>query len=117
MILFLLLLFDFIYIGFQLTQFKKIYNTIQGAPLHINLIGAGLCYLLLTFILYYYIILPKKTVKDAFILGFCIYGVYDTTTYALLKDYPASMAIMDTLWGGTLFAAVTLSYNYLSKLK
>jgi len=114
-ILVLFLILDSIYIGIQFKHFTNLYKKIQGKPLRINFLGAGLCYAILTFIVYYYIILPKKSVRDAFILGFCVYGVYDTTTYALLEDYPASTAIMDTFWGGTLFALITIIHKFIYK--
>jgi len=36
-----------------------------------------------------------------------IYGVYDSTTYALLKKWDLTLAITDTLWGGTLMGLTT----------
>jgi uncharacterized membrane protein len=42
------------------------------------------------------------------VLGFVIYGVYDTTNLATLKNYPKSFALIDTLWGGFLCGIVSL---------
>jgi uncharacterized membrane protein len=36
--------------------------------------------------------------------GAAVYAVYDFTNLAILKDYKVQFAVMDTLWGGTLFA-------------
>jgi len=33
------------------------------------------------------------------VLGFVIYGVYDTTNLATLKNYSKIFALIDTLWG------------------
>ncbi|MBN1549012.1 MAG: DUF2177 family protein [Syntrophaceae bacterium] len=33
------------------------------------------------------------------LFGLVVYGVYDLTNYALLKDWPLSMTIVDMLWG------------------
>ncbi len=43
-------------------------------------------------------------------LGIVIYGVYDFTNSATLKQWPISLAIVDTLWGGFICgAAVTVA--------
>jgi uncharacterized membrane protein len=42
------------------------------------------------------------------ILGFVIYGVYETTTYALLKKWKLQTVMIDTLWGGILFGLTTM---------
>jgi uncharacterized membrane protein len=52
-------------------------------------------------------------VTDAFLLGIVIYGVYETTNYALFKDWSILTVIIDTLWGGTLFAITTYIVNLL----
>lgn len=110
-ILFSLLLLDSIYIGSQYVYLGKVYSTIQNSPLKINWVGGILCYFLLTFVLYYFILSKKNNLLDAFLLGICIYGVYETTNYATLKKWPVRMLIVDTLWGGVLFALTTIIYS------
>jgi uncharacterized membrane protein len=51
----------------------------------------------LIFGLNYFIINDKKSVLDAFILGIIIYGVYETTNYSLLKKWPLTVVIVDTI--------------------
>jgi uncharacterized membrane protein len=80
---------------------------VQRVSLQFRLSGAILCYLLLILGLYYFIILPKKSVMDAFLFGIVIYGVYETTNYTLLKKWKPEIVVIDTLWGGVLFAIVT----------
>jgi uncharacterized membrane protein len=113
-VLALLLALDSIYIGSQYFYLGKVYSTIQNSPLKINWIGALLCYSFLTFVLYYFILTKSKDSKnkvlDAFLLGICIYGVYETTNYATLKKWPIRMLVVDTLWGGVLFALTTIIY-------
>jgi uncharacterized membrane protein len=115
LILAILLVLDAIYIGPQYFYLSKVYSTIQNSPLKINWIGGVLCYLFLTFVLYYFILSKKnslsKKVLDAFLLGICIYGVYETTSYATLTKWPVRMLIVDTLWGGVLFALTTIIYS------
>ena len=101
---------DAIYISPQFTSFQQLYKKIQGSPLVIKPLGAVLCYVFLVAELYYFILMNKRSVLDAFILGVCTYGVYNTTNYALLTDYPLRLVFTDTLWGGVLFAVTTWVY-------
>jgi len=110
LIAFIMLVLDSVFIGLQLSYFKKLYQKIQGSPFKVRYESAFACYVFMVFILYYFIISKKRPVLDAFILGLCVYGVYDTTTYALLTDYPLRVAITDILWGGILFASTTYIY-------
>ena len=109
-ILFILLLLDSIYIGTQLKYFNKIYLSIQNSQLKINIIGVILCYVFLVFILYYFILSQKKSIMDAFLLGISVYGIYETTNYATLKNWPIYLLLIDTLWGGILFALTSVIY-------
>jgi uncharacterized membrane protein len=114
LILAILLVLDSIYIGSQYFYLSKVYSTIQNSPLQINWIGAIVCYLFLTVGLYYFILSKKAPLSktlDAFLLGIFIYGVYETTNYATLKKWPIRMLIVDTLWGGVLFALTTIIYS------
>lgn len=110
LILVILLILDSLYIGLQIPMFKKLYQNIQKSPLEVKPLGVIACYTLITFILYHYIISIKKSVKDSFILGVCVYGLYDATNYTLLTNYPLHIALMDILWGGILFALTTFIY-------
>ena len=109
-ILVTILALDSLYIGSQYNYFNKVFSGIQKSPLKINFIGAALCYIFLVFTLYYFILSKKKSILDAFILGICIYGIYDTTNYATFKDWPIYMVIIDILWGGILFSLTTAIY-------
>lgn len=103
-----LLCLDFIYLTTFDKFFNKIIYTIQGSKIKINILGAILCYSLLIYGLNYFIIDQKKTVWNAFVLGVVIYGVYETTNYALFDKWPVSAVIVDTLWGGILLALTTM---------
>jgi uncharacterized membrane protein len=69
--------------------------------------GAIICYLLIIYGLNYFIIDTKKSIKDAFILGIFVYGVYESTSYAILDKWNMKAVTLDTLWGGILFALTT----------
>ena len=104
---------DFIYLNVIKNYFYKQVKSVQGSPLKINILGAAICYIFLIIGLNYFIIKPKKSVSDAFLLGLVIYGVYETTNYALLSKWSILTVIMDTLWGGVLFAITTYLVNLL----
>jgi uncharacterized membrane protein len=101
------LILDGIYLTLMKNYFNKQIKLVQGSPIEMNIFATILCYLTLIFALNYYIIKPKMTPIDAFILGLVIYAVYEFTTKGLLKNWMWSTVIMDTLWGGVLFALTT----------
>lgn len=109
----LLLLFDSIYLQLIYPSFNRMVLVVQGAPIKIRFIGAILCYIVLAALLSYFIIEPRKSAMDAGLLGFGVYAVYETTSYAVLKDWNATIALIDTLWGGALFYLVTSSIYWL----
>jgi len=69
--------------------------------------SAFLCYIFLVIGLNYFILEKKKSIWDAFLLGLVIYGVYETTNYAIFDKWQTMMVVIDTLWGGILFALTT----------
>ncbi len=98
---------DFIYLSTFSNFFNKLVKSIQGTPIKFKMAGALLCYILLILGLNYFIIDPKKSLLDAFLLGILIYGVYETTSYAILDKWNMQAVALDTLWGGVLFALTT----------
>jgi uncharacterized membrane protein len=104
---------DFIYLNVMKGYFNKQIQDIQGSKIEMNFLGAALCYIFLIYGLNYFIIKPRKTVNEAFLLGIVIYGVYETTNYAMFKNWSIITVIMDTLWGGLLFASTTYIINLL----
>ena len=103
----LLISIDAVYIYLTSSLFQKTILSIQGSALQMNIYGAILCYACLVLGLNYFILNAKKGVMDAFILGIVIYGVYEGTNLAILKKWPTYVVVMDTLWGGILFALTT----------
>jgi uncharacterized membrane protein len=107
----LLITIDFVYLSMIQGFFNSQIQRVQGSPIKVNYLGAALCYIFLIVGINYFIIKPRKSVSDAFLLGIVIYGVYETTNYALLKNWSIWTVIIDTLWGGLLFAATTYAVN------
>lgn len=80
-----------------------------------NWFVAILFYLLFTFGLLFFVIVPglkdnslKTTLLKAALFGLVTYATYDLTNLATLKDWPALLSIVDMLWGTTL--SILVSY-------
>jgi uncharacterized membrane protein len=104
---------DFVYLNVIKDFFNKQIKSVQGSDVKVNYLGVALCYIFLIAGINYFIIKPRKSVSDAFLLGLVIYGVYETTNYALFKNWSILTVIIDTLWGGLLFAFTTYVVNML----
>ena len=103
----LFVVLDSIYLNLIKDYFLKQINLVQKSPIKLDFFAILLCYIFLIFGINYFIIQPNRSIQDAFILGIIIYGVYETTNKALLTKWSWLTVIMDTLWGGTLFALTT----------
>ena len=83
----------------------------------LKIISALICYLIMAFGLYYFSV-KEKNILNALILGFVINGIYNTTNYATINKYSLNVAIIDTLWGPTLFTTVAyIVINLLNQKK
>ena len=89
-------------------MFDKMVKKIQKDDIKINIYGAIGSYILMILAIYKFIILERKPPMDAFILGICIYGVFDFTNYAIFKNYNIMIGLLDMLWGGILYYIVTI---------
>jgi len=103
----LFVVFDFIYLSLIKNMFMKQITVVQGSAVKMDLLATILCYIFLIVGINYFIIQPRKSVSDAFLLGLVIYAVYETTNKALFSKWSWTTVIMDTLWGGVLFALTT----------
>jgi uncharacterized membrane protein len=106
---------DFVFLYSMSSMFNKQIIAVQGSPVVFDMYAAILCYIALIFGIYYFIIREKKSILEAFLLGVIIYAVYETTTLALLKNWTYKTAIIDTTWGGVLFALTTFIVYALKK--
>jgi uncharacterized membrane protein len=100
-------LLDYFYLGLMKGYFENQVKLVQGTPLKMNFLGAIICYIFLIAGLNYFIIKPNKSVQDAFLLGLVIYAVFETTNLALFQKWSWLTVVLDTLWGGILFALTT----------
>lgn len=100
---FIIFVIDIIWLSTGGIFARAMTERIQGSPFEMRYVSAIPVYLFLA-----YMLQQVKSVKQAFIYGICIYGVYDFTNHALLTRYDWRFAIADTLWGGILFASAYL---------
>ena len=92
-------------------NFQSMVKKIQGTPLKMELLPTIACYIILVSSLYYFVINKKGSYLDAFLLGFFIYGVYETTNMAIFKDWSYKVGLIDLSWGGFLFLITTYLYK------
>lgn len=112
----LMIVIDTVYLYFiGKPVFDKTVAAIQNSSLVVNIAPAIFTYILMAILLNYFIISVNKSAFDAFILGFCAYGIFDFTNMAIFKKYNLKTAITDTLWGAILFFSVTTITYYLKK--
>lgn len=112
-ILIIMLALDSIYLFFTKDLFGEMVAKIQRTAMQTRLGGAVVVYLLLAVGLYYFIIKPRRSAWEAGLLGLVIYGTFDFTNYAMLKNYDIAIGIMDTIWGSILFATTTVAVNWI----
>jgi len=98
---------DALYLKVFGNYYSKQVARVQGSEIKLNYLAAIICYIFLIVGLNYFIIKPKRSVNDAFLFGIVVYGVYETTNWAIFKNWSPISVIIDTLWGGTLFALTT----------
>ena len=110
-----MILLDFIYIYLTKAIYDNVVRSIQGSDLKIKIIPALLVYVFLLGGLYYFILLPKRPIMDAFILGLVMYAMFSLTNLAIFDKWSYKIVIMDSLWGASLFAMTTFITYKLSK--
>jgi len=112
------LVLDVAFLSFQRNTFEKQIFAIQKEKINMNIPSAIACYFFLLVGLYYFIFKDRRSPLEAMLLGLVIYGVYETTTYALLKNWKLQTVLIDTLWGGTLFYLTTyFTYVFIDYLR
>ena len=106
---------DFVFLYSQRKTFESQVITVQKTALVMKPAGAIACYLFLLVGLYYFFLRERKTPLEAMLFGLVVYGVYETTTYALLKNWKVETVMVDVLWGGALFYLTTFLTYWIAK--
>jgi uncharacterized membrane protein len=105
---------DLIFIGLITNKlwYKNVSN-IQKSPLSVKPFYGLLSYIFIWIVLYYFILKDmnktnyKNKLFEAFLLGFSCYAIFDFTNLAIFKDYDLLTAMIDMIWGGSVFLLTT----------
>lgn len=101
-IVLLFLVIDSVWLSTIAPYMKNTVKTIQGGrPMKMRYFPIIFIYLAMAWLL-----TLAKNAKEALLIGFTSYLIFDFTVLALFKDYPLWLAISDAIWGGFLFAVV-----------
>ena len=87
--------------------FSRAIKNIQNKPLELRWYSVVIAYIILITGLFYFVIMPNKSVAEGAFFGAVMYGVFDFTNHAIFKKYNLSLAIIDMTWGTVLCAITT----------
>ena len=113
-----MLILDGLWLGvianqFYFTNLRSLVRA-KGDSFDVNYVAAGAVYVLMVFgfMLFVAPSLQKwnylETIINAGLLGLVIYGVYDFTNLATLRDWSVLVTFVDMLWGSFLFATTAV---------
>jgi len=95
----LYIIIDIIWIKLNREMYKKNIEKIQKEKMEIKVIPGMIAYALMIINIIYVLKPNLKRKIDYGIVGLVIYGVYNATNKATLKEYKTEVMIKDTLWG------------------
>jgi len=101
------LLWIYLYMG---GQYSRLVRNIQGSEMVVNPLMGVLAYLLMIVGLVLFV-LPRireghelqDSLMYGLIFGIVLYGVYDFTAGAVLKNWDVKLAVTDVMWGGIVY--------------
>lgn len=105
-------LLDYLWLGFVMKDF----NTRQMSQLgrmkdgqwDVWLAPAIATYVLMALAMVVFVTPKDRSFSESLmygaLMGFCIYGVFDGTNAAILRDYPIAFIFPDVAWGTAVFA-------------
>jgi uncharacterized membrane protein len=129
--IFVLLVLDFIYLASVSVFHKRSIKTIQGGEdMQLNVVSAIFCYIIMIIGLVFITLTQlsrygslrslsqinklKYALRFGGLVGFVIYGVFNTTNIAIFKRYSVPLAIIDIVWGTLLYTIATYVYLIMS---
>lgn len=114
----LFVLVDSLYLTNIAGPYGKMISNIQGKKMKMKLLPAAVVYFSLIGAWYVFIYRERKgrsyweNIGRAALLGLFIYSVYDFTNLALIDKYQLDLSIIDSVWGGILYATTTAILLY-----
>ena len=117
-----LLLLDFIWISSNTNMYGKMVQKMQNTTMSVRLYSAIIAYILmivgLVWVIFPIIDANIKLIKNKVVgalrfgglFGLVVYGIYNSTNYAIFNDCSLKVAFIDTLWGVTVYSLATYVY-------
>ncbi|MCC6276518.1 MAG: DUF2177 family protein [Oligoflexia bacterium] len=117
--LFLFLVLDIIWLGYVIAPFNKKQlaeiGRFQNGEFDLYYLPAVGVYILMAIAVGHFV-LPRiakndshfAALKNGAVMGLIVYGVFDLTNLAILKNYPVEFLVVDVAWGVVSFSLVTL---------
>lgn len=111
---------DIVYITLSAPFYSKTVENIQGSPIVLkpsSYVSIGLAYIILGFGWLFIVanrLTEASTYVDALFFAFMyaitVYGVFNTTLYALFENWDVVTALRDTTWGVVCITTLTLVF-------
>jgi uncharacterized membrane protein len=112
----IMLCIDLIWLFLRQDYHNNLIRAVQGSTGTIRVVPAALIYILIPSAVIFFTY-DSKSFKEAAVkgaaLGASMYGVYDLTNYATLKNWTLQMTVTDIAWGSALCAAGGAVTHYL----
>ena len=111
----LMVFLDSCYLYFAKPFYANQVVVIQRVAMQVKPLGALAAYVAMAIGLWFFVL--KQPITDnvylkAMLLGATVFGTYNATSYAILKKFSPSLAVLDTVWGVLMYSMAT--YLYLS---
>ena len=107
---------DGTFIYFMKNRFVKQIEKTTGTPIVVRFSAVVACYIILTFGVYYFVIYKNLSLFDSGLMGFTIYGIFETTNLAIFAHWNIVNAVIDSIWGGVLFVLTKLVFMQLKTI-
>ncbi len=111
----IMLTLDSIWIGIIMeSRYNQVVKNIQGDSIRINIFSACICYMILIFGLYRFVLSQIsrfdyiKILSLSIPLGIVTFGTYDFTSADILKNFDLKTAFIDLSWGTSLMTITPL---------
>lgn len=113
------LIIDYFWLATMSNFYNETVIAIQNEPIKINYYGAAMSYIAIIagFLLF---TVPNLDSDNKVIssliygggFGLISYAIFNGTNIAIFKNYAPEVALVDTLWGGTLYTLASLVYLF-----
>jgi uncharacterized membrane protein len=94
---------DALWLTYRSKYHNTLFESIQKSPLEVRILPAIVVYAMIPIATFFFGAKQSTSIYDALyrgaIIGFFLYGFYDATNFATLKNWTLFMSITDTLWG------------------